>query len=253
MAEALRFFRTYEVWIYLLLGLAGLFYLRRFILSWGELRGAGFGLERDSAQARLNQAASVLVLLLTMVVMEFVLVSYIAPSVPGAVPLLTPTLDLLATPTTTLPASPGTGGTPAPVVLGTNMPPGVGLTGTPPAEGQAAAATPAGNNCVPDQISIGSPKEGDEIRGSIEISGTVDIPNFGFYKFEMKPQESTDWLTILAGNEAKKNGTLGTWNTSLLSPGNYQLGLVVTDNQGKVLPACVIDVRVAPPIVTQQP
>ncbi len=247
MAEALRFFRTYEVWIYLLLGLAGLFYLRRFILSWQDLRGAGFGLERDNAQARLNQAASVLVLLLTMVVTEFVLVSYIAPSVPGAVPLLTPTLNMLATPTTTLPASLANEGTPVTANVA------VGLDGTPPAESQASASTPVENSCIPDQITIGAPKEGDEIRGSVEISGTVSIPNFGFYKFEMKPQDSIDWLTILAGNEAKKNAPLGTWNTSLLSPGNYQLGLVVTDNQGKVLPACVVNVRVAPPIATQQP
>ena len=84
MEEALRFFRAFELWIYLLLGLGGLFYLRRFILAWQELRGAVFGLERESAQARLNQAASVLVLLLTMAVTEFFLVSFVAPSMPGA-------------------------------------------------------------------------------------------------------------------------------------------------------------------------
>ena len=115
MEEALSFFRAFEIWIYLLLGLGGLIYIRKFILAWQELRGATFGLERESAQARLNQAASMLVLLLTMAVTEFVLVSFIAPAVPGAIPLPTPTLDLLATPTITLPAT-----TPQPGEQGTN-------------------------------------------------------------------------------------------------------------------------------------
>ena len=241
MEEALRFFRTYEVWIYLLLALAGFLYLRKFIIAWEELRGAAFGLERDSAQARLNQAASVLVLLLTMVVIEFILVSFIAPAMPGAAPLPTPTLDLLATPTITLPPpTPGTPGTP-------------GIS-TPLTETLNTAATPlAGDGCAPGQVSIAVPQEGQEIRGSVDISGTVDIPNFGFYKFEMKLQDSPEWLTILAGNEPKQESVLGTWNTSLLSPGNYQLGLIVTDNQGQSLPPCIVNVRVAVPVETPEP
>ena len=98
MEEALRFFRAYEVWIYLLLGLGGIIFIRKFILSWQELRGAAFGLERDSAQDRLNQAAIILVLLLTMAITEFVLVSFIAVttknSMPGLATRLWPNLSL---------------------------------------------------------------------------------------------------------------------------------------------------------------
>ena len=228
MEEALRFFRAYEVWIYLLLGLGGIIFIRKFILSWQELRGAAFGLERDSAQGRLNQAAIILVLLLTMAITEFVLVSFIAPAVPGAIPFLTPTIDLLATSTATLPPA-----SPQPVdgtVLST-------ATITP-------TTSTIGSGCVADQIAILFPKEGDEINGTVEISGTVDVPNFGFYKLEMKRPEDANWLTILAGNDAKRNEVLGIWNTSLLPPGYHQLGLVVTDNQGKALPPCVTQVRV---------
>ena len=50
MEEALRFFRAYEFWIYILLALGGLIYIRKFILAWEELRGAAFGLEREAAQ-----------------------------------------------------------------------------------------------------------------------------------------------------------------------------------------------------------
>lgn len=234
MEEALRFFRAYEVWVYLLLALGGLIYVRKFILAWGELRGAGFGLERDSAQARLNQAAAALVLLLTMAITEFVLVSFIAPTVPGAIPILTPTLDLLATPTTTLP----------PV---TQQP---GETALPDTTPITPTQVVAGTGCIPDQIFIAYPQEGDEITGAVEISGTVDIPNFGFYKLEMKRPEETSWLTILAGNQIRRQEVLGIWNTSLLPPGYHQLGLVVTDNQGNSNPPCVAQVRVTNPEVS---
>ncbi len=238
MEEALRFFRAYEVWIYLLLALGGLFYARKFILAWQELRDAAFGLERDHAQARLNQAASILVLLLAMAITEVVLVSFIAPAVPGAVPLPTSTLNLLATPTTTLP----------PDQPATSAVPGLQATTTSPPP-EATAQT----GCVPGQIEILAPVDGNEIGGVVEISGTVNIPNFGFYKLEMKRIEENNWLTILAGNEPKTNGLLGSWNTSLLSPGNHQLSLVAADNTGQSLPPCTIEVRVTNLAVTPQP
>jgi hypothetical protein len=238
MEEALRFFRAYEVWIYLLLALGGLFYARKFIHAWQELRDAAFGLERDNAQARLNQAASILVILLAMAITEFVLVSFIAPAVPGAVPLPTATLNILATPTTTLP-------------------PGQPTTSALP-ELQTTATTPppeetAQTGCIPGQVEILVPLNGAEIGGVVQITGTVDIPNFGFYKLEMKRVEESNWLTILAGNEPKTNGLLGSWNTSLLSPGNHQLSLVAADNTGQSLPPCTIEVRVTNLTGTPQP
>jgi hypothetical protein len=233
MEEALRFFRAYEIWIYLVLGLGGLIYIRKFILAWQELREAAFGLERESAQTRLNQSASALTLLVSLSVTLFFLVSFVAPTMPGAIPLLTPTLDLLATPTSTLPPS---------------TPEAIGV----PASGTSIAATPTlpltpqlgGEGCIPGQLIITSPQNGSEIQGTVVITGTASTPNFGFYKLEMKRADQNNWLTILAGNETKVDDTLGAWNTSLLSPGDHQLSLVVTDNQGTSLEPCIIQVRV---------
>ena len=228
MEEALRFFRTYELWIYLFLGLGGLIFIRRFLLAWQELRGAGFGLERENAQSRLNQAAIVLVLLFSMAITEFVLVSFVSPVVPGALPLLTPTLNLLATPTTTL----------AEAVEGE-------LVATPAATATSSATT--GGGCQPGQIFITSPENGSEIGGIVTITGTVNIPNFGFYKLEMKRPDEANWLTILAGNEIRQESALGSWNTSLLTAGDYQLSLVATDNQGQSLPPCIVQLRITTP------
>jgi hypothetical protein len=229
MEEALRNLKTFEVWIYLLLGFGGLFFIRKFMLAWQELRVAAFGLERQQAQARLNRAASILVLLLTIAVAEFVLVSFIAPSVPGASPLLTPTLDLLATPTTTLAV--------------TDVPAGsipqVTMTPSPPVQASVSG-------CVTDSIEITSPQNGQEVSGAVEIIGTASIPNFGFYKFEMKRPEESSWQTLQAGNQAHNQGSLGVWDTRRLLPGEYQLSLVVVDNQGQASQPCIVQVRVLP-------
>jgi hypothetical protein len=237
MEEVLQFFRAYEIWIYVLLGLGGLIYFRKFVSAWQDLRGAVFGLERQSAQGRLNTAASMMVLLLILAASEFALVTYVAPAFPEASPPMTPTLDLLATATPTLSTLPA-GTAEAQFALTENE------TRTPPAPGQG---------CIPGQLLITSPTEGSEISGVVAITGTVNIPNFGFYKLEMKRPEESDWLTILAGNEVKIDATLGFWNTSLLPPGIHQLGLVATDNQGQSLPPCVIQVVISHVPSTNQP
>lgn len=232
MEEAISFFRAFEIWIYLLLGLGGLYYLRKFILAWQELQGASFGLERESAQSRLNQSASALVLLLTMAIVEFVLVSFVAPAMPGAASLPTPTLNLLATATITLPAA-----IPQPV-------------GTVVATPLLIPELQSGAGCIPGQIEITMPAAGEEVSGIVPIVGTADLPNFGFYKFEIKRPSETIWLTIQAYNAPVRNGKLGEWDTTRLSPGEYQLGLVVVDNQAQASEPCVIQVRVSRPIET---
>ena len=219
MEEAIGFFRAFEFWIYLLIGLGALFFIRKFVLAWQELKDAAFGLERESAQARLNQSATMLVLLLSMAVSEFVLVYFIAPSVSGTAALPTATMNPLATSTVTLSAS--------------SANPGEVEAAAAPLEDQPAAST----GCIPDQSQISFPLAGQETSGIVEILGTADIPNFGFYKLEIKKPEETVWLTLQAGNQAVRDGKLGDWDTRRLTPGEYQLGLVIVDNEAQSLPA----------------
>lgn len=93
---------------------------------------------------------------------------------------------------------------------------------------------------------ITSPKAGDEVRGSVELIGTAGIPNFGFYKLEVAPLGGSTWAIFSAGSKPVRNGSLGKWDTTALTPGDYQLQLVVTDNQGAALPSCIVSVRVLP-------
>jgi hypothetical protein len=227
MEETLRFVRDNEIFIYLILGIIGAWFLRKFVLAWRELREAAFGLERETAQARLNWAASILVFLLILAVVEFALVSYVVPTIPGAAPLFTPTIDLLATPSVTL--APNNTSVVSTAIPGPTLPPGV-------------------SECIPGQINIINPENGTTIQGVINIIGTANILNFGFYKYETSSVNDPTWLTIQAGNLIVENDVLGPWDTTRLSPGEYYLRLVVTDNAGESLPPCTIQVRVESPV-----
>lgn len=227
MPEVLRFFKDYEVFIYLILGILAVWQLRKFILAWAELRSAAFGLEQESARRRLNWAVSTLVLILFLAVAEFGLVSVVVPNYPGTLP--TPTLDLLATPTATLEGTQavmeGGPATPAPTPL--------------PLEA---------DGCVPGQIEILSPEEGETVQEVVEIRGSADVANFGFYKFEVTSAQEINWQTIQAGDEPVQDDQLGFWDTTRFAPGEYILRLIVTDNQGEASAPCSVRLRVeAPP------
>jgi len=77
--------------------------------------------------------------------------------------------------------------------------------------------------------------------------GTVNIDNFGFYKYEYTEPGNPIWKTIAGNSEEKNDEQIGIWNTSQLVPGDYLLRLVVLDNENNEYPACVISVRVVSP------
>ena len=223
--EAVRFFREYEIGIYVFLGVIVFYAILRLAQAWEEFRKAAFGMERETAQGRLNQAATMLFLLIAMAVAEFSLVTFVAPTLPDAFPMPSPTLDLLATSIVTSTASLPNA---TQEILGTPLPTPTSIIG---------------QGCTEDVV-ITSPSEGESVSGVVVVKGTADIPNFGFYKYEIARPGETIWLSINAGEEVVREGVLGEWVTSVLPPGEYQLRLVVADNQGKFMPACVIQVSV---------
>ncbi|MCK4726276.1 MAG: hypothetical protein KAT29_10750 [Anaerolineales bacterium] len=232
MEEALSFFRTYEMWMYVILVLAGLVYIRRFILAWEELRRAAFGLERESAQSHLNQSAGMLVLLFIMAVAIFVIVSFVAPAFPASIPLQTPTMDLLGSPSSTK--------------EGENMQEEL-ATPTVDVLSLTATVQVIGEGCTPGQIMLTDPIDGSEISGVIIIQGTADVQNFGFYKYEVARPGEAVWQTIQAGRDIIQESELGQGDTRTMAPGDYMLRLVIVDNQGESLEPCVIRVNVNNP------
>lgn len=204
MTEIYRTLARYEGLIYLLLAIGGLWALRAVWQAWNEWKLAVFTLERELALRRLSRWVALLVLILLFACGEFALATFLAPSLPGTTLLSTPTLNLLASPIPTSLSAQG---------------------------------------CT-SSIAITEPKNASEISGTVEIRGTVDIPDFAFYQYEYAPLDSDIWTTIYAGRQAGKDISLGSWNTTLITPGDYRLRLVAVDVAGRLYPPCIITVRV---------
>ena len=224
MGPVYRTLASYEPLIYIALAIGAMFAFRRMWRSWREWRDSVYGLEREFALRRLGQATAAAFLVLALIFVEFFIATFIAPSLPASDLLATPTLDLLLTPAGTLSPEQATQVALSP---GTQAVPN-GMSG-----------------CVHDKIIITSPEPGAQISGTVNITGTANVPNFAFYKYEYAPMGTQNWATISADRNPKKNESLGEWNTLSLTNGDYFLRLVIIDNVGKSLEPCVIAVRVA--------
>jgi len=224
MGPVYRTLASYEPLIYIALAIGGMFAFRQMWRSWQEWRNSVYGLEREFALRRLGQATAAAFLILALVFVEFFVATFIAPSLPASDILATPTLNLLLTPAGALSTADATQS---------------GISTLP-------QEVPSGmSGCIPDQIMITSPKPGAEITGTVEITGTANVPNFAFYKYEVTPVGSQTWATISADRKPKQDAGLGEWNTVAFTNGDYFLRLVITDNVGVSLEPCVIEVRVA--------
>ena len=189
--------------------------------SWREWRNSVYGLEREFALGRLGQATALGFLMLALFFVEFyhrdvhcaisACFRYIGHAYTGSAGF---------TPAGTVPSADSTA-----LVL-PRRPVQSGMSG-----------------CIPDQIMITSPKPGDVVSGMVEITGTANVPNFGFYKYEIAPMGTQNWATVSAEREPKTDELLGKWNTLSLDNGDYFLRLVITDNVGTLLEPCVIAVR----------
>ena len=227
MGPIYRSLAAYEPLIYIALAIWSLFVFRSMYRSWREWQDSVYSLEREFALTRLVRATAIGLLVLGLVFAEFFIATFVAPTLPASDILATPTLNLLASPAGTISPEMATQNAISPIL----------------------SPVPSGSSgCVPDRVIITTPGPGDDsVQGTVELIGTADIPNFGFYKYEVTPIGVENWATISAGRQPVRNGRLGEWDTATLANGDYFLRLVVTDNVGASLDPCVIAVRILNP------
>jgi hypothetical protein len=216
------FLSAYEALIYIFLILVGIFLGRWLWRTWKAWRGAIYGLEKEVSQRRFARALGANVIWVALFLGEFVIASFIVPSIPASMFIPSPTVDLLTTPT----------GTISPELAST-----LDARPTPQSEDFS-------EGCVPGQSIIDSPVPGQNLSGIVDLIGTVNVPDFGFYKFEIAPAGQETWAPLYAGREIIQDDILGRIDTSGLTPGDYRLRLVVTNNIGEAMEPCEVLIRV---------
>lgn len=224
MEEVLSFLQANETLIYIVVGVVGIFYLRRLFRSWREFRSATFGLERESVQKTFNTSLAIVVILGMIALGEFIVVSFVAPTVPRRNIGPTPTMDILA----------GKTETPEIPAVGTNIPEVI-LTATP----EVLAV-----GCVTGQLEWLSPTPGARVNGRVSLRGLVRVTNLGFYKYEFNRVGTENWTTIAADTSETFDAT---WDVSNLEGGEYQLRILASDAQNNEFPACIITININNP------
>jgi hypothetical protein len=231
MADAIRFFQQYESVVYFFLAIGVLVFGWRFYKAWQELRGSVFDLEQVGAQRRLNRSAVAIFMIILLGVGVFSLVTFAQPFLDSAA--VTTATDMLS----------GDGDESA-----TNGE----ESGS--AQDSLATATPLPTVevdmalCDPERIMITNPQANSEIRGLVEITGVVNVDDFGFYVFEIARAEEALWMPIQANRApAIEESTLLEWDSSLFPPGSYVIQLVVTTTDGEEYPPCRVPIRIGAP------
>jgi hypothetical protein len=224
MEALFRFLAGYEILIYIILGASLIFTFRWLWQAYGETQDAVYGLEHQIAMRHLTTAIGSILLILILATGELFITSFIVPDLPATTFLQTPTVSLL----------PVSQSTPADKLS-------TAVAGASATNDGLASET---FGCDPDRLIITSPVPGQDLNGVVKIYGTVLVQDLGFYKFEFSSKGIDNWATFFAGRTTESDQPIGVWDTSQLLPGDYQIRLVATDNQGVEYAPCVITIRV---------
>jgi hypothetical protein len=117
----------------------------------------------------------------------------------------------------------------------------------------AQAAPPAQES----QAAITSPVDGQEIAGTLTISGSASHPEFTRYElaFGPDPNPKDAWQVFGENNQQIANNVLGAWNTTTVADGTYMLRLRVVRKDSNYSEAFVrgLQVRNQQPTKTPTP
>jgi len=226
LQSVLRGLFTYRIWIFIVLGIGFFLYLRRFFQGLQEWKKAVFGLEKNITERKIISASTGLILMFLLLLGEFLSITIIAPQIPAQQADLPEAINLIEARSDA-----------------------DELEGPPTIEFEEDESTvdqlELDFECIENVIDITFPTDGSTISGTIEVLGSVNVDNFGSYKYEYSTAGKINWITVAAGNQLKLNEIIGFWYTSDLTPGTYLLQLVPLNNVGEELKPCIRTVEIA--------
>jgi hypothetical protein len=247
MERVLELLAEYQWWIYGVLSLILLFYLRRAILARREGVRSIFKLEQEQARTRYSRSAIISAVVLLFMVAVFVVSNPLQPS-PNLTPEPTPTettgplaastLTATPPPATITPTATATRERPTPLTRPT-LTPEIDATATP------VVGPPA---CPNPNVRITSPGVNQVVQGNVPIRGTANLSNFQYYKIEVgsgaNPKDH-EWTVVGQLHQSPVvGGVLETFNSSAYPVGVYTLRLVVVDQTGNYPQPCQVTVTV---------
>jgi hypothetical protein len=247
MERVLELLEEYQWWIYGVLGLVLLFYLRRAVLARREGARSIFKLEQEQARTRYGRSVTISAVILLIMAGVFVVSNPLLPS-PSPTPEPTPTETTGPLAASTLTA------TPPPATI---TPTATATKERPTSQARPTFTTEASTTATPlvrppacpnPNVRITSPGENQGVQGNVPIRGTANIPNFQYYKIEVGPgsnPKDQEWTVVgQLHQSAVAGGVLETFNSGAYPAGTYTLRLVVVDQTGNYPEPCRVTITV---------
>ena len=209
------FLVRYQNWIYAVLALILLIYLKKLIGAIQDWNSTIFGLEREYAQKKLNTALVMVIVSVLLLIAEFVSINYLISDHASA--------DTSA---------------------------GGGLLEPAVDSEIVAVETAADENGYRGGCEVGvlewiSPRQSEVIKGLYTLSATVNVPDMGFFRYDYAPlSDPTNWNAISAGNLPVIEGVLGPLATTEIENGDYILRLEVLSKTNEVWAPCDVSIRI---------
>jgi hypothetical protein len=247
MEQVLRLVADYQWWIYGLLGLILLFYLRRAIVARRESVRSIFRLEQEQSSARYGRSVGLATFVLILMAGVFGLANFLLPTLneppeptltATTGPLVAPTLTSTPAPATITPTATATLVRPTRPVRPSDTPE-VLVTETPEVRSPS---------CPNPNVRLTSPGVNQVVQGNVPLRGTANIPNLQYYKVEVGPGANPrdhEWTVVgQLRHNAVVGGVLETFNSDAYPAGTYTLRLVVVDQTGNYPDPCRVTVTV---------
>jgi len=251
MEQVSRILADYQWWIYGVLGILLLFYLRRALLARRESARSIFKLEQETCHSRYRRSAQISILIVLAMGAVFVASRMtMSPAVvhgPTEEPSPTVTAGPLVAPTLT-PTPPPATITPTPTA--TRVRPTVAAAPATATPQVAATPTPAVRPpaCPNPNARITSPGANQTLTGPIGVHGVANIEDFQYYKIEIGPCNNPrdhEWTVVgQLHYTPASGGLLETLNTGAYPPGVYTIRLVVVDRTGNYPEPCGVTVSI---------
>jgi hypothetical protein len=249
MEQALRILAEYQWWIYAVLGLIFLFYLRRAIVARRDGARSIFKLEQEQAHTRYRRSVMVAAVILVTIAAVFLVSNPFLTAAPVEKATTVPTPSVTNGPlsaSTLTPTAPPPTITPTAQPTNTRPPRPVPPTDTPEVVETEAPVVVQPAACPNPNVRITSPGSNQVIQGSFPIRGTASIANFQFYKVEIGPGTNPKAWTVVGQLHygPVNDGVLETLNAGAYAPGAYTLQLVVVDETSNYPDPCRVTVSI---------
>ena len=244
MPTLVRLIAKYAKYLYLVCGLILIPFLSE-VQRARRGQQSIFPLEKESATKRLRRAIFGIGLVLCIAAGIYYTSAYVEPTIVELeeTSTATPTTSLLFPTPTSSPAPPTETPTITPTATRRPRP-----TPQEPAE-STDTPTPTleiiAPTCPNPDVRITAPGVNAVLSGNVEIWGSANIENFGYYKFEFQSLSVADeWHHVDDSEQPVSDGLLGHWNVDPLPAGEYLFQLVVVDATGNYPPPCQVRISV---------